>query len=134
MKLSMEEIGYINLVESMTGAHVKDCIINGNEIVIVVKEGDMGLVIGKKGESINRVKKKIGKKISVVEYSKDPEKFVRNLFYPAKIEGVTIEGNRALVKSSESKRLIGRNGKRIKRAKELMSRHHGIENIIVEQV
>ncbi|MGL6297993.1 MAG: NusA-like transcription termination signal-binding factor, partial [Methanobacteriaceae archaeon] len=49
VKLSATEIRYIALFEDITGAMVKDCIIDDDngKIIFVVKNGDMGLAIGK---------------------------------------------------------------------------------------
>ena len=50
IKFSANEIRYIALFENMTGAMVKDCIIDDEhgKVTFVVKNGDMGLAIGKK--------------------------------------------------------------------------------------
>ena len=70
IKISTDEIKYIGLFESMTGATVKDCIFedNKNKIVYVVKEGDMGLAIGKNGANAQRVKETLNKPIDIIEY------------------------------------------------------------------
>ena len=54
IKLSANEIRYIALFENITGAMVKDCIIDDEhgKVTFVVKNGDMGLAIGKKGSNI----------------------------------------------------------------------------------
>ena len=56
IKLSANEIRYIALFESMTGAMVKDCIIDDEhgKVTFVVKNGDMGLAIGKGGSSVSK--------------------------------------------------------------------------------
>lgn len=71
IKISTDEIKYIGLFESMTGATVKDCIFedNKNKIVYVVKEGDMGLAIGKNGTNAQKVKETLNKPIDIIEYS-----------------------------------------------------------------
>ena len=48
IKFSANEIRYIALFENMTGAMVKDCIIDDEhgKVTFVVKNGDMGLAIG----------------------------------------------------------------------------------------
>jgi N utilization substance protein A len=127
MKLGMDEIQYIRLFESITSAPVKDCVVGEDEIIIVVDEGDMGLAIGRGGEKIEKIRRKVGKNVSVIEYSKDPEKFVRNLFAPVKLEEVRIDNGMAIVKvsnNSDGRRVVGRAGSRINRAKTLLDRHH----------
>ncbi|MBN3037446.1 MAG: NusA-like transcription termination signal-binding factor [Candidatus Diapherotrites archaeon] len=132
MKLGMEELAYIKVVENMTKARVKDCVVSDGELIIVVQEGDMGLAIGRNGDHINQVREKIGKKISIIEFSPDMEKFTRNLFNPAVLTKISMEDGVLTLKAKDEKRIIGKNGKRINRAKELLNRHFGVKDIIIE--
>ena len=133
IKLTSEELSYIALLESRTGCTVKDCIINGNYITFIVKEGDLGLVVGKKGAVVNRIKEELGKEIHVYEHSDDVARFISNLFYPIKVEKVETGGNEAKVyiNPAERKRAIGKAGKKIKNVKELLGRHFDIHNVTV---
>ncbi len=132
-KLSAEEIGYMNLFEEMTKAKVIDCILKDNDITFIVDKGNIGLAIGKKGVIVERVKNKMGKEIHVYEYSPDPKQFVKNLLFPIKVNEVTIEDNKMIIKVNpeEKKRAIGRDGKKIRNVKEIMERHFGITEIKV---
>ncbi len=131
MKLGMEELEYMNLIEKMTKAHVKDCVLTDGELVVVIQEGDMGLAIGRKGENAAKVREKIGKKISFIEYSNNKEKFIRKLFAPAVLETVEEDGENIKIKVKETQRVIGKGGKRKKRAETLLDRHFGIKNVII---
>ena len=55
IKFTANEIRYIALFENMTGAMVKDCIIDDEhgKVTFVVKNGDMGLAIGKGGSTVS---------------------------------------------------------------------------------
>ena len=57
IKFTANEIRYIALFENMTGAMVKDCIIDDEhgKVTFVVKNGDMGLAIGKGGSTVSKV-------------------------------------------------------------------------------
>ena len=59
VKLSTDGIRYIALFESLTGARAKDCYedIENNRLLFVVRNGDMGLAIGRDGKNIEKVKK-----------------------------------------------------------------------------
>lgn len=132
MKLSAGEIGYIALFEKITGATAKDCITDEeeNKILFVVKKGDMGLAIGKKGANIQRVRQAIGKKIEVIEYSEDPVEFVKNIFHPLRVNNVSISNNVARVDLDDRDKVaIGR--RNIQKAKMLAERHHNISSIII---
>jgi len=91
-KLTTEGIRYIALFESLTGGVARDCIVDeeNGRIIFVIKKGDMGAAIGRKGSNINRVKKSVGKQIEIVEYSDDVKEFLENLFQPAAIKNVMI--------------------------------------------
>jgi len=137
--LSTEGIRYIALFENMTGARAKDCFedTKNNRLIFVVRSGDMGLAIGKGGENINRVKKIIGKHIEIIEYSDNPEEFVKNAFHPIPIKNVNIVDKNdkriAYVEvSTKNKGLaIGRDGRNIEKVKKLSQRHHNIDDVII---
>ena len=137
IKLTTEEIRYIALFGHLTGAEAIDCILDEKEVVFVVKKGDMGLAIGKKGININRVKKSIGNPVEVVEYSDDAAEFIQNSFSPVPIKKVKIfnEKNKKLASvgvAMEDRGLaIGKNGRRIKKAKKLAQRHYDIDDVII---
>ena len=119
---------------------VKDCFVDdkNNRVVFVVKEGDMGIAIGKKGINISRVRKMMGRGIEVVEHSDDAVEFVKNLFSLARIKNVSLANkkgkNIAIVEVDERDKglAIGRDGCNILKAKVLAKRHHGIDDIMVK--
>lgn len=138
IRLTAESIQYIALFENMTRAKILDCIPEEERLVYVVKQGDMGLAIGKNGENINRVKKALDKPIELVEYSDDPVTFLKNAFGPVSVSSVNIinkNGKRLAyveVPNKEKGLAIGRNGKNIEKVKTLARRHHNIEDVILQ--
>lgn len=140
IKISTDEIKYIGLFESMTGATVKDCIFedNKNKIVYVVKEGDMGLAIGKNGTNAQRVKETLNKPIDILEYSDDPVKFIKNIIWPVKVKSIHVserkDGKKIAVLDINKKDkglVIGKEGKNIDRIKNLLKRHHNLDDIMI---
>ena len=138
IRLTAESIQYIALFENMTRAKILDCIPEEERLVYVVKQGDMGLAIGKNGENINRVKKALDKPIELVEYSEDPVTFLKNAFGPVSLSSVNIinkNGKRLAyveVPNKEKGLAIGRNGKNIEKVKMLVRRHHDIEDVFLQ--
>ena len=142
LKLSSDEIRYIALFESMTGAVVKDCIVDEgeNKILFVVKKGDMGLAIGKKGGNIQRVRQALGRRIriEVVEYSEDPADFIKNIFHPFRVNRVVVsdldEKKIAYVNIDDRDKALaaGRRGKNLQKVKMLAERHHQIRDVVIE--
>jgi len=137
IKLSAGEMRYITLFEGLTGARVRDCIIDeeGGRLIFVVNRGELGLAVGKGGCRVRQVRKLVGKGIEVVEHSDDPAEFVKNALAPARVKGVQVleqEGQKAALVSVEGLDrglAIGKGGKRLKRAKMLALRHHGIQDV-----
>ncbi len=140
VRLSTEGLRYIALFENLTGARARDCYEDSenNRLIFVVKGGDMGLAIGKGGEHINRVKKAIGKHVEIIEHSEDPVEFVKNAFHPVSIKNVNIvqKNDKRIayveVLTKEKGLAIGRDGKNIEKVKKLSSRHHNIEDVIIQ--
>ncbi|MFW9985279.1 MAG: NusA-like transcription termination signal-binding factor [Candidatus Odinarchaeota archaeon] len=142
IKLNIEEIKLMALFSDITGAEVKDCIVDqdGSRIIFVVGLGHLGLAIGKRGATIKRARTILKRDIDVVEDAKTPEAFVRSALAPAKVTTVNVQeqskGRRVAVvtvKNENRGRVIGRNGRNIERARLLAKRHHGIDTIIITE-
>jgi len=141
IKFTTNEIRYIALFESMTGAMVKDCIVDdeNGKVTFLVKKGDMGLAIGKKGSTVAKVQKALDKGVEVIEHSNDPVEFIKNLMAPAKVRSIRIlqkengEKIATVETDPKNKRIaIGRGGQNIERARLLARRQHNISNIIIK--
>lgn len=141
IKFGASEIRFIALFENMTGAMVKDCIIDddNNKVTFVVKQGDMGLAIGKRGSTVSKVQRAVDRGVEVIEYNEDPEQFVRNILSPAELQSVKITTRKsgekiaAVASDNTNKRIaIGKGGINIERAKVLANRLHDIDNIILK--
>ncbi len=137
VKLTTESIRIMTLFESLTGANVKDCLVYDDKIVLVVRKGDMGLAIGKGGINVEKAREIIGKKIEIVEHSDDPEEFIKNIFKPINVKVKIIErGGKKIAHVYAPLQykgfVIGKGGKNINKAKELVRRHHDIEDVIVK--
>ncbi|MDY0387437.1 MAG: NusA-like transcription termination signal-binding factor [Methanolobus sp.] len=138
IKLSTESIRYIALFENITGAAVKDCIIDEDKLIYVINTGDMGAAIGRNGDHINRVKKAVDKRIDLVEYSDEATTFIKNAFAPVSVKSVNVtsRNNKRLayveVSNKDKGLAIGRNGKNIEKVKLVAKRHHDIDDVILQ--
>src|SRR2546422_11715823 len=92
IKLTSEQMKYMALFESITGATTQDCVIDEKlgRIIFVAKQGDMGLAIGKGGKNINTLRRMTSRQIEVVEYAETPEQLIRNSLAPAKPKEVRV--------------------------------------------
>ena len=100
--------------------------------IYVIRQGDMGLAIGKKGENIKRLQNVLGKRIEMVEFAEIPDDFVANIFKPAEVTGIerTTENgpvNVLVNKKSDLGIAIGKAGCNIEKARILCRRFHGLE-------
>ena len=114
-------------------------MMNVEKVTFVVKNGDMGLAIGKKGSSVSKVQRAVDKGIEIVELDDDPIQFIKNCLSPAKLQSVKISqkqsGERIAIVTTDNvnKRIaIGKNGINIERAKLLVNRQYNIDNIILK--
>ena len=137
--LTEDCMALISQFERLTGAGSRDCVIDdrNNRLIFVVNPGEMGLAIGRQGSSIKKAMDVMGKKIEVVEYSPDPEQFIRNCFLPAKVTSVDFDGEGdsrvAHIEVSDEDRgiAIGKEGKNIFKAKKLAQRQHDVSDVLL---
>jgi N utilization substance protein A len=131
---------YIALFESITGATVRDCIVDEdlNQIVYVVKEGNVGIAIGKGGKNIRLLERMTGKKHDIIEHSESPAQFIKNALKPAKVKEIRIterpDGRTMAVVAVHPKDkgvAIGKNGRNAERIRFLAKRYFQIQNISI---
>lgn len=138
IKLTQIEIGLIAKFQSITRAAVRDCIIEGDEdVTFVVGSSDVGRAIGKKGANIKQASKVLKKEVHVVEYSEDPVKFIKSVMHPIKPKTINIEGKnsktiaKVSVESRDRGSAIGSRGKNIHRLRNIVTRHHNIDDVTI---
>lgn len=133
MKLTNDDIKCMTLFQQLTGASARDCVVDKESAVFVVSEGEIGRAIGKGGSAIMRVRDAFKRRIEVVEYADDPERFVRNIFSAVEIKNLKIDetGGSKMVYVTVDPRdrgtAIGRNGEKVKMARMLMQRYFGMD-------
>jgi len=132
-----ETIRIINLFESVTGAAVRDCIVEDDTVYYIVEEGQIGIAIGKNGINIKTAERMLGKKIKVFEYRSDVEEFLRRAIPLIKDFQLVNDndGKRiAVIRVSKKDRpiVIGRNGRNIKIYKKILERNYKIADLKVK--
>ncbi len=135
IKLDTDTIRYINLFESITGTIVKDCIVdnNRNRILFVIEEGQAGIAIGKNGNNVKKIERMINKQVEVLEYSKDPIRFVVNIFRPVKVKEAYVseksDGEKVIYISLADDK-VGMIRTKMKLIKNLVPKYFGIKEIV----
>jgi N utilization substance protein A len=140
IKITCDEMRYIALFESISGASVKDCIIDEEQerAIFIVNQGQVGVAIGRGGRNIHTLEKMTGKKHEIIEYSEDPVQFIKNALKPAAVREVRItertDGKTIAVVTVNPKDkgvAIGKNGKNAERLRFLAKRYFNIQNVSI---
>jgi N utilization substance protein A len=135
--LTEDTLRYITLFENMTKTHVRDCMETEDKLVYVVDPGQANRAVGKGGENVIRLKNTTGKNIQVIEYSDDAEQFIKNVFYNYNVQSVVLENRGNIVHATVTVdpkvkgRAIGKNGRNLKIARDIVARHHNVQSIVV---
>ncbi|TRO49355.1 NusA-like transcription termination signal-binding factor [Candidatus Bathyarchaeota archaeon] len=140
IKITCNEMRYIALFESISGASVKDCIIDEEQerAIFIVNKGQVGVAIGRGGRNIHTLERMTGKKHEIIEYSEDPMQFIKNALKPASVREVRItermDGKKmaiVTVKQKDKGVAIGKNGKNAERLRFLAKRYFDIQNVSI---
>ena len=140
IKITCDEMRYIALFESVSGAGVKDCIIDEEQerAIFIVNPGQVGVAIGKGGRNIHTLERMTGKKHEIIEYSEDPVQFIKNALKPALVREVRVsertDGKKMAVVTVNPKDkgvAIGKNGKNAERLRFLAKRYFDIQNVSI---
>jgi N utilization substance protein A len=134
--LDGEMLQQIALFERTTGVPAMDCLLTAGCAYFVVRKG--GARRAQRGEGIERLSKRLGRRIELVESRKEPEAFMRSLFRPYGLESVeleeTPEGLKARVKVRVTRKAqaIGRGGENLNALRALAARHAGVVSIVLD--
>jgi N utilization substance protein A len=139
IRLTSDEMRYIALFESITGATANDCVIDddNDRIIFVTKKGDMGLAIGKGGKNINTLRKMVGRYVEVVEHGDTADDLIRNSLAPARIREIRITEKPEKkivvieVEPRDKALAIGKNGRTIDKTRMLAKRYFQIDNVLI---
>jgi N utilization substance protein A len=138
IKITQDEMKFIQLLQNMTGATIVDCIIDEDTIIFTVKKGEVGLAVGKGGEKIRRFRAMTNKQVEIYEYMNEAEKFIKNALKPAKIKDIRLvdrmEGKKIAMVTVEPKDkgiAIGKNGDNIKKIRFLAKRYFQLDTVVI---
>lgn len=134
MRLTSDDIFYLNELNSASGANAKDCVVDGNVVAFLVKGSELGKAIGKNAVAVKRLRQKIRKNIEIFEHCESAQDFIRKALYGAKVKGIKIEETRGKKRAvvalePESKRKLLNSLPRIKRIKALLKRNYKVDDL-----
>lgn len=134
IKFDIELMKVMTLFETITRSKVKDVIKNEDLYIFIVQEGEIGKAIGKKAANVRKLENVLKRKVRVIEYSNDLERFVRNVIMPLRVEKVEIEDAIVILHTSDTKTrgyLIGRAASNLRNTESIVKRHFPIDEIKV---
>ena len=125
----------MSLFTNLTGANLKDCMVDEVRATFIVGEGEISRAIGKKGANVRRIEKALNRKIKIVEFNPSITAFIRNLFYPSKIKDIQEnEGVFTLIPEDLTARgfLIGKNASNLRACEEIVKRYFEVKELRVK--
>ena len=148
IKFDRKAMELISLFNNLSGAIIKDCLTfespeNHSEIIIfLVKKEDVGKAIGKAGEHVKDLMNKLQKKIDVIPYSPNLDKFIQFILNTSKnsitVQSIETKENKnekktviISVKPQDRGKAIGKEGSMIRKIKLLVTRHFEVDNVII---
>ncbi len=137
MRLTTDQIRMIAAFESVTGVLARDCVFDEKSAVFIVDENLVGRAVGRKGQNVKRLQQLLGRKVEIVGYSDDLQRFLKNIFHPAHILAVNVQdrGGKRVARvhmDRESRRIFERKIEaRLKLARLLAKKYFGVESVVV---
>lgn len=140
IRLTVDEIRYMALFESITGVAAKDCIIDNhsNKITFITNKNEAGIAVGINGSKIKLLRKTTGRNIEIIEYADNVQDFIKNAFIPARVKEVRVvekldSKKIAIVRVEEKDKglAIGKGGEKVGRVRQLLKRYFDINNLII---
>lgn len=140
--LGFKERRYIEELRILTRSTALDCVIDErfDRVIYVIRTGDMGLAIGKKGENIRRLQKVLGRRLEMVEYDEAPFTFLSNIVRPAEIARLDEDGeggqvNLLVKRRSDLGIAIGKGGCNVEKARILCKRFFNMDigEVLIEE-
>ncbi|MFZ8791309.1 MAG: NusA-like transcription termination signal-binding factor [Thermosphaera aggregans] len=140
VKITPDEFRYMALLHEITGATVRDCIMDESEnrVIFLVNPEDVGKAIGPRGFFVQKLRKILNKNIEIVGYSDNLEEQVKYALAPARIKEIKVTsrpgGEKVVyvaVDPSDKGLAIGKNGRNVQKAKIILKRHFNIDSLII---
>jgi len=140
VRLTGEELRYMALLHDITGVSARDCIIDdeASSVIYIVPPGMAGIAVGTKGRNVRRLSKILGRRIEIVEWADTLEDFVKNIFIPARVLGITLnktpDGRKVLyvrVDPHDKGIAIGKNGRNVNKARLILKRYYEIDVVSI---
>jgi len=130
-----ETIKLISLFEKITRSKLHDCFLDSNNVLIfVVEEGEIAKAVGKQAANVKKLRNMLNRSFRIIEYSKDITTFIKNLIFPLKVKGASLEDDIIVLDAADSKTrglIIGRNATNLRNYEFIAKKYFPIKEIKV---
>jgi len=123
---------FISIFESITGVALKDCFEQNGRIIFVVKQGEIGKAIGKKGINTKKLERVLRKRIKIIEFNPELLQFIQNVIFPLKTKEIKSEDSTVIITPPDSETrgyLIGKGAVNLRNTEEIVKRYFEIKEI-----
>lgn len=125
---------FISIFESITGAALKDCFEQNDKLIFVVKQGEIGKAIGKRGINTKKLERILKKRIKIIEFNPELLQFIQNIVFPSKVKEIKEEEGIVIITPPDSETrgyLIGKSASNLRNTEEVVKRYFEIKEIKV---
>ncbi|HLD59426.1 MAG TPA: NusA-like transcription termination signal-binding factor [Candidatus Bilamarchaeaceae archaeon] len=136
MELTGEDLNFFSEFERIVRVMPRDYYLSDSLLVFLVDLKYLGKAIGKKGSNIPKLRSVFRKNVVILGDSPDPEIFLGSMFNNVKIFSIEVldvmnEKNIIFTVDEKDRGIaIGKNGERIKSAKEFLKRKFNAKLIL----
>ncbi|MCK4270925.1 MAG: NusA-like transcription termination signal-binding factor [Methanogenium sp.] len=130
--ICFKERRYIEELRILTKSTAIDCIIDDNfdRVIYIIRKGDMGTAIGKRGDNIRKMQRVLGKRVEMVEEASDLNMFIGNILKPACLSSVLMDDETGKIKILVERKgdigiAIGKGGSNVEKLRLLCKRFFG---------
>lgn len=138
MKFKLDRIilNYMHVLSEITHAKIKDCFLFNDTVYYIVEEGEGGKAIGFKGAFVKKVSSRINKPVKIVEFSKDPVRFINNFLLPIRVDSVSLRDSEIVIHDNDrmkKSKIFGREKANLGLMNALVSRYyHNNYKVVIE--
>ncbi len=126
---------FITIFENITKVAAKDCILQENQVIYIVKMSDVGTAVGPKGINVKHLERNLKTKIKIAGHSDKVEEFIKSLVAPIQLEDVQEEDGIVTMTAKDLKSrglLIGRNASILRAFEQIVQRFFPIKELKVK--
>lgn len=124
----------MSLFENITHANLKDCFFDRDKLIFIIAQGEMGKALGRNKTNIEKIEKRLNRRIKIVEFNSERLQFITNYLAPLKIVDITEEDDVVTITGADTKTkglMIGMKAQNLRNLEKIISKYFKLEEIKV---